>query len=581
MLTFLKNHYHLRYHGVYQHAKKLFVFDLALLGLATTMMAASAFLFFWKPSLAGLIDISISLGQERIKSGEQVHLTIDFTNNSKENLKDVSLALRLPEGFIVDRTKTPTTTFSDRSIFSAVTEISAGASGQVELYGQFWTEPKTEVRFIANVSYRPENKKAREQKLSSYISTISESVLSGTLEMPKSTFAHVPVKFTYTLQNTGNTPIGNISLQHTLGENAINEKDLTNISLPAKGLKVITGQFISPNKSGSYNFSVTPRVVANNRPIAQSTASSEIEVLSPQIVSSVRLTSQPAFAEPGQILPIEITWQNKSNFKLENLTLHLTANLSGVIDWKKTALENKARIETNGIYFDSSSRTSLSNGDPQNSDTFTAYIYLLPTFNFGSAQHAKLEIYPIVKAGASQAAGQQFSQEGSRASLPLATQVNFNNIEARYYTAEGDQLGRGPLPPQVGKTTKYWIFVNIANGSNGLEDVVFRTTLPAGVELIGKQSTTIGPQLTYSAADRSLSWRYYELPPHSQTGLYFEVAVTPNASQVDKNLQLTNALTLTATDEFVGKKFNLSHRPIFNVLNRNDDGFNFGSKVVP
>ena len=38
MYTFLKNHYHTRYHGVYQHAKKLFIFDLALLGLALVMM---------------------------------------------------------------------------------------------------------------------------------------------------------------------------------------------------------------------------------------------------------------------------------------------------------------------------------------------------------------------------------------------------------------------------------------------------------------------------------------------------------------------------------------------------------------
>lgn len=581
MLTFLKNHYHTRYRGIYQHAKKLFIFDLVLLGLATAMMTASVFLFFWKPSLVGLIDISMSLGQDRIKSGELVHLTIDYTNNSKQNLKDVSLGLRLPKGFIIDRTKTPTTVFSEDSIFLTITEVKAGASGQVEIYGQFWTEPKTEARFLANLSYRPENKDAREQKFSAFISTISESVLTGTLEIPKSTFANAPVQFTYTLQNTGPQTINSISLQHTLGTNAISEKDLTRISLPPNGKKVVTGQFTSPNKSGKYSYSVTPQILVNNHPILQSALNQEIEVFSPQVISSARLLSSINFAEPRQMLPVEITWQNKSNFKLDNLTLHLRTNLNGVIDWKKTAIENGAKVEASGIYFDGSSRTNLSNGSPENSDTFTVNIYLLPTFNLNSIEHAKLEIYPLVKAGANQTTGQQFSQEGSRTSIPLATEINFSTIEARYYTPEGDQLGRGPLPPQVGKTTKYWIFVRIFNTSNGLKEAEFKTSLPAGVEFSGKQSTTIGPQLIYNQANRSISWQYYELPPNSHTGLYFEVTVTPNASQVDKNIQLTNTLTFSATDEFVDKKLNLSHGPVFNVLKANDDGAAMGSKVVP
>jgi hypothetical protein len=581
MYIFLKNHYHKRYHGVYQHAKKLFIFDLALLGLALIMMGSSTFLFFWKPTLTALIDISISLGMDRIKSGEQVRLTVDYTNHSKQNLKDVSLGLRLPKGFIVDRTQTSADIFSNESTFSSLKEIAAGASGQVDIHGQFWTEPKTEVHFIANLSYRPENKKGREQKLSSLISSIFSSVLTDTFEASPTAFANAAIPFTYTLQNTSNRTIHNISLRHTLGENAIAENDLSNISLPAGTTKVITGKIIAPNKSGTYTYTITPLITANNSPIAQSATTYKLEVQSPQIISSAQIINRSAFAEPGQILPVEIIWQNKSNFPLSNLTLHLKSNLNGVIDWKKTAIENGAKTEANSLYFDSSSRTSLSSGNPQNSDRFTINLYLLPTFGITKTENPTLEIYPVLQAGNSENTAENFSQEGSRTGIPLATEVKFKSVEARYYTAEGDQLGRGPLPPQVGKTTKYWIFIHITNGTNAIQNAKFGTSLPAGVELTGKQSTTIGPHLQYAASDRSLTWEYYELPANSQTGLYFEVAITPTAAQIGKNIQLTNNLTFSATDAFTNKKFNISHGALYNTLNKNDRGFDLGSKITP
>ena len=580
MIKFLKNHYRTRYHGKYQHAKKLFVFDLALLFTAIVMLAGSVFLFFWKPSLVDLIDLSISLGGDRIKSGEQVQLTVNFTNRSKQKLTDVSLGVKLPEGFIIDRNKTQTDAFSDHSIFTRVKEIPAGASGQVEVSGQLWLEPKKEERIIANLSYRPDNKTDREQKFSSLLTNLSESVLTSALVFPSSTFANSPIKFAYTLKNTSDQKIENINIVNNWNKNIIKEKDSAKISLAPGASKTIEGELTTPDRSGNYTFTITPQVIANNHNISQSSASQNFKVLIPQINASARLVGAVAYGEPGQMIPVEISWENKSNFKLENISLHLTANLTGVVDWKKTATENNAKFETNGIFFDHNSRTSLSSGAPNSPDTFKVNLYLLKTFSLSGVEKARLEIYPIVKAGSGEISAQQFSQKGSSAGFPLATEVKFTNVEARYYTDEGDQLGRGPLPPKVDKTTKYWVFVKIINTSNIINDTVFRTSLPEGVEFTGKQSTTIGPQLKYNPTDHSISWDYYTLPANSKTGLYFEVAVTPNSSQVGQNIRLTNSLSFSATDEFIGKKFNLIQPPVTNLLNTNDDGYGMGSKVM-
>lgn len=580
MLTHLKNHYHKNYHGVYAHAKKLFAFDLALLFFAIAMIAGNLFLFFWKPSITGLIDLSVSLGNERIKSGDAVSVTVNFTNTSKIKLTDVSLGLRLPEGFIVDRNKTLVDAFSDHSIFTLVKELNAGASGQVEVYGWLWVEPKKEERFIVNLSYRPEDKKNREQKLSSIIANIPESVLAGNLNFATTTFSNSPVQFNYTLQNLSDRTIDNISILQALDKNALNEKNNLKFSLQPNETKVIEERFTTPNNPGRHTFNITPQILANNHLISLGVNSQAFETFAPQITSGSKLLENISYAEPGQTIPLEITWENKSNIKLQNLTLHLTSNLQNVVDWKKTALENQAKAEQNGLFFDSQSRTSLGNGSPKNNDRFTIKIYLLPRFNLSAIENAKLEIYPIMKAGTSQVTGQQFSQEGTRISVPLATEARFGSAEARYYTDEGDQLGRGPLPPKIGKETKYWIFIRITNTSNAIGGAQFSTSLPEGVAFTGKQSTTIGPQIKFNNSDRSVSWQYESLPANSQTGLYFEVAVTPKNSQLGQNLQLTNALHFTATDVFINKKIEISSPSISNILNKNDGGYSLGSKVT-
>lgn len=580
MYRLLKNYYHQLYRHNYLHAKKLFVFDIILFLTAIFALGAGMFLSFWKPSTANLLDISLSLGETQIKSGDEIRLTLNYANHSQYALRSVSLGLRLPEGFVIDRNKTAKNVFSDDSIFPSVNTLAPGASGQTEIYGSFWNEPNKDTRFVASLSYQLENKSGREQKLASLIAKLADSVLIGQLFIPTSTLPNFPLEFTYVLKNSGARTIDNISITSDWPDAITNEEAATNFSLPPNESKTITGVLTTPSKSGTYSFGLTPTILVNNKIVAQSASMREFKIFAPEIISNAKLSQNLSYAEPEQNFPIDISWENKSDFKLQNLTLHLASNLSGVVDWTKTAKENNAQPEVNGLFFDSRSRTNLANGNPDSADNFGVTIYLLPNFNLAETENANLEIYPVVKGQIAQIAAQKFSQEGSRLRLPLATEASFGEISARYYTSEGDQLGRGPLPPQVGKTTKYWIVVNIANTSNALSDAVFTGSLPAGVEFTGKQSVTIGPQIIYNPTSRAVSWRHNSLPAYSQTGLYFEVAITPNNSQAGQTALLAESLKFSATDDFTGKKFNLSHALINNVLPNTDRGRVFGAKVV-
>lgn len=575
---FFHRHYHSRYHGIYRHAKKLFVFDLILLGAAFLMLGATIYLLFWKPGLNNLIDLNLSLGGERIKSGQYARLTVDYKNKSKFKLKNTSLSLHLPEGFVVDRSRTSEEIFSKNSIFPGVKELESGAKGQTEIYGWFWGDPNKDELISSGLSYESENDpKTRDQKFGSLIAKFSGSVLEGELEIASSTMANSVLNFTLSLKNTGTQEIKDLTLTHNWPSPIFDSEE--KISIKPGETKKIKGKAAFPNRSGKYTLNILPKLNINNRPISQIEFTAEIEAFMPNIVSNARLLSSKSYAEPGDSLPVELSWKNESAYKVNNLRLKVTSNFVKIVDWKKTAKESGAKMVEDGMVFDNASRTSLSNGDPGSGDQFTINVYLLPTFNLGGAEKARLQITPIIESGLSGIAGQEFKQEGASASIVLATELKFS-ANARYYTDEGDQLGRGPLPPKVGKTTKYWIFVKILNSSNAVRNASFKTTLPAGVELTGKQSVTIGSQLDYDSNTRVITWQHDSLPANSQTGLYFEVAVTPQSYQVGENIKLTNGLSFNTVDDYVGKEFKLNYPAVTNVLGADDRGAKMGSAVV-
>jgi hypothetical protein len=571
--TFFHKHYHTRYHGVYQHAKQLFVFDLFLLVLAIGMLITSVVLFIWKPGLQDQINLTISLGNARIKSGEQVDVTITFENHSKYALEDAVLGVRFPPGFVLDRAADKNSGLTAQNTFD-IKKLPPGGNGNIVLHGQLWTTPGHDERFIASLVYTPENSKNREQKFGASIIALPESVLVGELKIATSTFAGTPLAYSYSLTNSSDQTITNVFVRKNWRE-ATDESESA-IPLEPHSSKTISGFLPSRAQANVYTYAATPEVLVNGTYIAQQKSVQQVEVVLPTITSRAKIIDPAAYVDGGQTLPVEVEWQNTSKYTLDNLKLELRFT-PGVVDLVATARENNFKLQNGLLIIDSSSRTALANGKPGSSDRFSIIVHLLPLFNT-HVENANLEVTPVITGGLSNVPGQTFSQNGEVVKIPLATQLKLT-VEPRYYTDDGDQLGRGPLPPQVGQTTKYWVLARASNTTNAVRDVRFNAILPSGVSFTGKQSVTIGQPITYSDADHSLRWAYNELPANSQTGLYFEVAVTPVGGQVGSPLQLVRSIKFTATDERVNKTINLTAPDVTNVLPKADRGSTSGAAV--
>jgi len=126
---------------------------------------------------------------------------------------------------------------------------------------------------------------------------------------------------------------------------------------------------------------------------------------------------------------------------------------------------------------------------------------------------------------------------------------------ARYYSPEGDQIGRGPLPPKIGETTKYQVYWILENGPYGFENIVATGTLADNVSWTG--FTPLGSDdLMYDSLTRKLTWKPSKVKTSlnlsPSQGAIFEVALRPDSWQKGQLAPLLMDVKISGKEQLTG-----------------------------
>lgn len=156
---------------------------------------------------------------------------------------------------------------------------------------------------------------------------------------------------------------------------------------------------------------------------------------------------------------------------------------------------------------------------------------------------------------------QNNNQEINITSNRLIQKVTTNlliSAVAKYRLNEGDQLGVGPLPPVVGQTTKYWIFLAAETDYNDASNISVTASLPANVRPTGRISATSPQPVKFDLTNNQVSWQVETIVAPSsdypQVGTAFEVTLTPTKDQVGKPAALLTTIKASGQDKFTGAK---------------------------
>ena len=145
--------------------------------------------------------------------------------------------------------------------------------------------------------------------------------------------------------------------------------------------------------------------------------------------------------------------------------------------------------------------------------------------------------------------------------IKISTELKVNAF-SRYHSAEGEQLGRGPMPPVVGQATRLWVFFSSETDYNDVSDILVTAKLADNAELTGNMSATSEKGVDFDPVNRTIAWKVSRLSApakfYPEIGVAFEVTLTPNQAQTGQVATIISDVKASGKDVFTGKSFNLS-----------------------
>lgn len=154
--------------------------------------------------------------------------------------------------------------------------------------------------------------------------------------------------------------------------------------------------------------------------------------------------------------------------------------------------------------------------------------------------------------------GRAYTREAGALISLQSPRLNLESF-ARYYSPEGDQIGRGPLPPKVGEATKYKVFFILGKTLSDFENVAVEGRLQEGVRWTGFTPGD-GAVLRFDPVSRIVTWKvgealaYFEAEmDQGEKGVVFEIALTPDETMAGKAATLIDNISIRGLEKKTGK----------------------------
>ncbi len=524
--------------------------------------------------------------------GQEETFSIFIKNKEAHHLGAVEVVLNFPEEFVLNSSLPECDQILAHGCVWRFAKITRNQLKQIELNGRLFGEPEEPQIFDGYLNFRLAGFSSEfQEKLSSEI--ILKPSISLNWEMPDKSRFGESIDSVLSLENISDKEIPSAELVIDLSDNFVFESSDQEIIRSQNKIKWSV-ENLGPGEQKILKFkgyvnnpeieeltlNLETGVVYENRFFVQIEEEKKISLekfdFSLSLEADSRWQSELS-GDWGQILPISLIYQNNSQRTIEDFVLKLKLIDVRYINttqlkqnkWQHfNSAESLPTVQSKVWYtqnknFDSQEYTIfwdknlISNFErilPGTSGRIAFDLPIKSLFAAVKASYSQIEILiqPLAS-GKLVKQGQPWKIVGTSTHLKIRTNVVLGTA-ARYYNDEYVRIGQGSLPPQVDQETYYWIFFRIKNTTNPIENILIKTELPEGVEWTGQTKASHGLVL-YNKVRREVGWQIPELAAY-RGGHYslveagFEVSITPESSQVDSVLALTESIALTARDKF-------------------------------
>ncbi len=547
-----------------------------LIGLAVTIL----YLVIPK-STPDLIVIDASVAPSEVITGGSSTLTFRYENESDEMVSGTRLTFTLPEHFALEELQSDDAELVGELTFD-LGDINPDQYGYVHVRGTMFGDVGGEQVFTTTFSYTygdgVQDVKMREHSFSP-----SASTLALELSVPEHLFGYQEIDGTITYENTGDIDFPDVYIQPQWPEGFTLLKSdpelqndgfhLTPVAAGEEGVITFTGRLGGETEN---TFTFTPTFEFADSSYQQEVLTANVQILPSPLLISHSMTEETLI--PGENMTFNIAYENQSDlYDLDEVTIRLsadplifsTSDLEGVryedgFYLVEPSIENLAIGDSGTLEVSLPVRSSLSG------ITLSSASEILVTTECSAEIHLTLDEKSV-----------ETSAFGSAQEIRLTTPAALQSL-GRYWASTGDQLGRGPIPPIAGETTKYWIFWSLSGTTNTLTDIRFEAELGEGVNLTGRQSVSVGSSVEQE--DGSVIWSVGEVGPTLPSGspvigAAFEISITPTEADIGTTPALLEQTLLTARDTFTGSFISKSANAITTSLPSDDIASTYGGFV--
>ncbi len=563
-IHFAEMHYQKRYHLQFSHARKLFLFDMSLVA---TLIVIGAALLGWStynPTVTELVYLSVVPSKDRVLSGEYVTYTINYTNESSVRLADVRLSVELPDGFIVGAAEPKEQFESETQTFNLRT-IGVGEEGSVSVAGRFYGTPNVEDHIHATIAYRQDGKNHVEEKVGPHIIFLRGSLLNASIDIQDKVIEDSHIPFSITLTNTGDEILRDIVfplapfqtigvVEHVSTTEGLGDQHAWSVSelRPNVAVTLRGSLHISDTLPQSgYTIELAPAIIVQGKTIPQSVVKKTMTIGHPEVQITTAWDSAISSLKPGETGRLLVNIFNRGTVELSGGVIEVSFP-RGTVNVSEAARANAGSIAQNTVTLNSVRHTNLRSIPSGESRVITLLVPVISTSDAGT----NIVLQPTVRFKGNVLLAPEVSVEAVSVpeSIKVGTDVTLVG-EIRYYTDEGDQLGRGPLPPEVGKETKYAGLFTIRNTTSNVTEGIFTARLSPGVVWTGKTSVTQGSAPVYTPSTRTLRWNMGTISAHSNAGVFFELSLTPTEADRGTTPVLIQSVEISGWDSYIGYSF--------------------------
>ncbi len=494
------------------------------------------------------IKISL-LPSSQIRGGEETTITLAYENSNDTDILDARIELMLPEHFIVKEFGGLPVS-PKRNIKLNIGSVPRGTKGAFIIRGTPLDSLGKEQSFIASLVGIRKKDHTEEHVVTSIRYIIPASAIETRGEFPQAVLFQQSFTGAVYVKNTATHPIEDIRVSIVTPDGFLPSKPLpkeVSIKTLAAGAEYtipLKGRF-TYTEATELLLRVHTSLSRGNDDFLQSSISIPIAITQKTIVLSIAAEENPrGISEDGRKSYV-LHWENTSDTSLSNLSLGVMVD-TDTVDMSSLRVDSGVSDGNHTILWTPGNTRTLEYIAPSDSGIFH--------FNFKLKELHKKSISDALRLIPFASYNEQSSK--TRIEINGDTAVFIRNSPlsltafARYYTPEGEQIGRGPLPPIAGQTTRYHIFLLPEDIIHPLKNVTITAELSpqaswAGIVPLGSE------EISYNETSKSITWTstFFTLEEtESPHGTVFELGLTPKREDIGKEIPLLNNISIHAED---------------------------------